>query len=62
MSTASDYAIQDLASLARLSDVPIREDVLQELVRLCVNGKPVEVVYEAINSIIRKQSQVSSLL
>jgi hypothetical protein len=54
MSTAPDYAAQDLASLARWSDVPIREDVLQELVRLLLHEKPVEPVVEVIQSITSK--------
>ena len=51
MSTAQDYAVQDLISLARSSDVPIREEVLQELVRLCLSGKPAKAVYETIKSV-----------
>lgn len=58
MSTAPDHAIEDLASLARLSDVPIREEVLQELVRLCLNGKPAETVYETISTITSVKSSI----
>lgn len=52
MSPAPDPVAQDIATLARASDLPLREDVLQELVRQLQNGRSADNIYESLHYLL----------
>jgi hypothetical protein len=57
MTTSYTDLLEQLKQLARGSDLKLREEVLAEIVQLCVGGKTSDQIFTCLSNLIRISSQ-----